>query len=119
MVGRMLYEFNFKMLQEEYIKGGMSMFSMKFMGDDLVLLSPKAEVSMEELVKLHNEWFNSVFEEIKTWSSSEVVSYKRVWVKCYGISFHLWSKECLSKVVGEVATVLEVDKATLSWDFLE
>ena len=91
------------------------MFSMKFMGDNLVLLSSMAEVRMEELVKLNKEWFNN----IKPWSASEAVSYKRVWVRCYGVSFHLWSKECLSKVVGEVATVVEVDEATLSWECLE
>lgn len=49
----------------------------------------------------------------------DVVRYKQVWVRCYGLPFQLWSKECLSKVVGEVATVVGVDEATLSWDFLE
>ena len=119
MVGRMLDEFNFEMGLEECLKGGMSMFKTKYLGDNLVLLSPKAEGRMEELVKLHMEWFYSVFVDIKPRSVYDVVRYKQVWVRCYGLPFQLWSKECLSKVVGEVATVVGVDEATLSWDFLE
>ena len=65
MVRRMLDEFNFEMGQEECLKGGMSMFKTKYLGDNLVLLSPKAEGRMEELVKLYMEWFYSVFADIK------------------------------------------------------
>ena len=97
----------------------MSMFNTKFLDDNQVLLSPKAEGRMEELVKLHREWFYSVFAEIKPWSMHDVVRYKRVWVRCYGLPLQLWSKECLSKVVGEVAMVVGIDEATLSWDNLE
>ncbi|XP_068477286.1 uncharacterized protein [Phaseolus vulgaris] len=119
MIGHMLDEFNFETMREECLKGGMSMFNTKFLGDDQVLLSPKAEGRMEDLVKSHKEWFYSVFAEIKPWTEHDVVRYKRVWVRCYGLPLHLWSKECLTKVVGEVATVVGLDEATLSWDCLE
>jgi len=115
----MLDEFNFESMQEECLKGGMSMFKTKYLGDNLVLLSPKAEGRMEELVKLHREWFYSIFADIKPWSMHDVVRYKRVWVRCYGLSFQLWSNECLSKVMEEVAMVVGIDEATLSWDCLE
>ena len=42
-----------------------------------------------------------------------------MWVRCYGLPLPLWSKECLSKVVGEVATLVDVDEATLAWECLE
>ena len=119
MVGRLLAKFNFEMLQEECLKGGMTMFKVKYMGDNLVLLTPKAEGRMEDFVKLNNEWFDYIFEDIKPWSDIVVASYKQVWVRCFGIPFHLWSKEFLSKVVGEVATLVDIDEATLSWDLLE
>jgi len=81
------------------------MFKVKFMGDNLVLLTPKAEERMEDIVKLNNDWLDCIFEDIKPWSESLVVSYKRVWVRCYGLPFYLCSKECFSKVVEEVATL--------------
>jgi len=52
------------------------MFKVKFLGDNLVLLTPKAEERMEDIVKLNNDWFDCFFEDIKPWSKSLVVSYK-------------------------------------------
>jgi len=119
MVGRLKNEVNFEILQEECVKGGMSMFKARYMGDNIVLLSPKAKGRMEDIVKLNKEWFDCIFEDVKPWSESVVAKYKRVWVRCFGLPFHLWSKECLSKVVGEVATLVDIDDATLSWDCIE
>jgi len=107
-------ELNFELLQEECFKGGMNMFMVRYLGDNLVLMTPKAEERMEDIVKLNNEWFESIFEEIKPWTPSCVVGYKIVWARCYGLPLPLWSKECLSKVVGEVATLVDVDEATLA-----
>jgi len=115
----MIAELNFEFLQEECFKGGMSMFMVRYLGDNLVLMTPKAARSMEDIVKLNNEWFQRFFDDIKPWSASCVAGYKVVWVKCYGLPLPLWSKECFSKIVGEVATLVEVDEATLAWECLE
>jgi len=95
------------------------MIKVKYLGDNIVLMMPKAEERMKDIVKLNNDWFVSLFEDIKPWSESLVVSYKRVWVRCYGLPLNLWSKECFSKVAEEVATLVEIDEATLSWNCLE
>ena len=95
------------------------MFKVKILGDNLVLLIPKAEERMEDIVKLNNGWFDCFFDDIKPWTESLVVSYKRVWVRCYGLPLQLWNKECFSKITEDVATLVEVDGATLSWNRLE
>jgi len=46
LVGCMMNEFNFELLQEECFKGGMNMFMVRYLGDNLVLMTPKAEVRM-------------------------------------------------------------------------
>ena len=94
MVGRMKAEWEHETLQEECIKGGMSMIIIRFLGDNLVLLTSKSIEKIEDIVKSSKEWFDFFFEDIKPWSESLVVSYKRVWVKCYGFPIHLWNKEC-------------------------
>ena len=119
LVGRMTAELNFELLQEECFKGGMNMFMVRYLGDNLVLMTPKAEERIEDIVKLNNEWFECIFEDIKPWTASCVAGYKIVWVRCYGLPLPLWSKECLLKVVGEVATLVDVDEATLAWENLE
>ena len=95
------------------------MLITRFLGDNLVLLTSKSGEKIKDIVKSNTEWFDCFFEELKPWSESLAVSYKRVWVRCYGLPIHLWSKECFSKVVEDVATLMEVDEASLSWHRLE
>jgi len=40
------------------------MIRVKYMEDNLVLLTPKEGEQMEDLIKLNKEWFESVFEVI-------------------------------------------------------
>jgi len=89
------------------------------MGDNMVLLTPKEGLWMEDIVKLNKDWFVSVFEDVEPWSESYVASHKLVWVRCYGLPLSLWNKECLSKVIGEVASLVGIDEATTKWENLE
>jgi len=106
-----------KSVVEDIVKGGMSMVKARNMGNNLVLLTPKNEEQMEDIIKLNNEWFQSVFEEVESWSEACVAIL--VWARCYGLPILLWFKDCLSKVVGEVASLVAIDEATLLWENLE
>jgi len=46
---------------EEFVKGGMNIVKVRYMGDNLVLLTPIGEESMEEIIRLNKEWFESIF----------------------------------------------------------
>jgi len=118
-VGWMSEDMNFDLLCEELIKGGMSMVKARFMGDNMVLVTPKEDVHMEDFVKLNKDWFVSVFKDVEPWYEACIADHILVWVRCYGLPIPLWIKECLTKVVGEVATVVAIDDATLSWENLE
>jgi len=118
-VGRMSPEVSFKTLREEFVKGGMSRVKLRYMGDNLVLLTPNYGERLEEIIKLNNEWFGSLLETIEPWTESYVAGYKIVWVRCHGLPLPLWNKDCFSKVVREVASLVEVDESTLSWENLE
>jgi len=80
VVGQMSPYINFSQLCEEFIKGGMSMVKVRFLGDNLVPLTPKQDERMDELINLNKEWFESVFEVIDPWSELFVVGHKIVWV---------------------------------------
>jgi len=118
-VGWMSPDLAFDSLNEEFVKGGMSMVKVRFMGDNLVLLTPKEGERMEEIIKLNKEWFVSLFVNIEPWSVKFEVGHKIAWVRCYGIPVTLWNKDCFSKVVGEVASLVDIDENTLSWENLE
>jgi len=98
-VGRMSPDVSFETLREEFVKGGMSRVKLRFMGDNLVLLTPNNSERLEEIIKLNNDWFNSLFVSLEPWSESYVAGHKIVWVRCYGLLLSLWNKDCFSKVV--------------------
>ena len=88
------------------------MIKVRYMGDNLVLLTPKEGERMDDIIKLNNIWFTSVFEDIKPWSESYVAGHKIVWARYFGLPIIMWNKDCLSKVVGEVAELITIEEAT-------
>jgi len=118
-VGWMSFDLNYDLLREEVVKLGMSMFKVRYMKDNMVLLTPKEGMRMEDIVKLNKDWFVSVFEDVESSSESYVASHKLVWVRCYGLPLSLCNKDCFPKVVGEVASLVAVDEATTMWENLE
>jgi len=118
-VGWMSPDISFDSLSEEFVKGGMSGIKLRFMGGNLLLLTPKDGDSMDVIIKLNNEWFVSLFDDIEPWSESYVAEHKIVWVRCYGIPLTLWNEQCFSKVVGEVASLVSIDESTRLWENVE
>jgi len=119
VIGEFREELDYEQLGEQFVRGGMSMIRVRYMGDNLVLLTPQEGINMEELIKLNKEWFESVFQSIEPWSEEHVAGHKVVWVRCYGLPLTLWNTDCFSKVVGEVATLVSVDESTALWENLE
>ena len=95
------------------------MIKVRYMRDNLVLFTPKEGEQMEEIIKLNNKWFTSLFEDIEPWSESLVVGHRLAWARCYDIPIPLWNRDCLSKVVGEAAELVSIDEATEQWENLE
>ena len=78
VVGKMLPDLDFYQLREEFFKGGMSMVRVRYMGDNLVLLTPKEGECMDDNINLNKEWFDSVLGDFKPWSESLDASHRLV-----------------------------------------
>jgi len=100
VIGQFRAELGFEQLCDDFVKGGMSMVRVRFLGDNRAFLTPKEGESMEELINLNKEWFESVFQTIVPWSEEYVVGHKVVWVRCFGLPLAFWNKDCFYKVVG-------------------
>jgi len=121
-VGKLVEGCDFDKLGEELVKGGMSMVRARFMGDNLVLLTPREGEAMENIMKLNKRWLESMFSSVSPWSFSSRASHRIISVRCYGLPLPMWNKECLAKVMGVLsreAAVIFVDEATLTWEVLE
>ena len=110
---------NYDQLCDEVVKEGLNMIKVRFLGDNLVLLTPKGGERMDDLIKHNKEWFESFLKIIDPWSESLVVDHKIVWVRCYELSLSHWNKDCLSKVVEEFGSLVFVDEIMETWEILE
>ena len=108
-------------LGEEVVKGGMSMLTLRAMGDNLIMLTPREGESMEQIIKQNGEWFDNVFTSIMPWTVSSGSSHRIVWIRCYGLPLPYWNRDCFAKLIGIVnpsASLISIDKVTESWEML-
>jgi len=89
VVVHMSLDVSFDHMCEEVVKGGMNMFKVWFLEDNMVLLASKRGEHMDYLIKHNKEWFESLLENIGPWSETLVVDHKIAWIICYGIPFPL------------------------------
>jgi len=63
-IGHMAQGMDFYQVNDELIKGGMSIIKIRYMGDNMVLLIPNEGERMEDIIKLNKECFEGVFDLI-------------------------------------------------------
>ena len=54
-IGQFNAELDYDQLEEEFVKGGMEMVKLRYIGDRLAMLTPREGESMEALIKLNKE----------------------------------------------------------------
>ena len=118
-IGQFKEELSYDQVEEEFIKGGINLMQVRFLGDNFSLLTPKEGADFETFYSDNQQWVDSVFVSIKPWTPAFVVDHKRVWVRCYGLPLALWNMDGFTKVVGKEVTLVSVDGATLSWENVE
>ena len=121
-VGKLGEGMDFEKMEEEIVKGGMAVMRARWLGDNLVMLTPREGEDMEDLLKMNRGWFDSLFSSINPWTSNCGASHRSVWVRCYGLPLPAWNRDCFSKIIGELSravTVEAIDEATLNWEVLE
>ena len=59
--------------------------SLKYMGDNLVLILGLCKEQVHNLCTAKEENFLSIFKSIQSWNNSIVSTSRLVWLKCYGV----------------------------------
>lgn len=91
-VAELSYHREAKSVQNSLVMEGIKNVRVTTMGDNLVLLQVEDPVRFELDRKEHGQWWSVVFKDIKRWSPQLVASRRRVWLKVYGISMHMWEE---------------------------
>ncbi|XP_057415098.1 uncharacterized protein LOC130709976 [Lotus japonicus] len=106
-------------LQDAFILEGFKTIHVRYMGDDLALITGPRDMNLEETLDVSKEWLNDIFEVVYTWSPSVAHDHRVTWLRCSGLPLHMWTKECLAHLVSPVGTLMAVDGATLSFSRLD
>ncbi|KAK7382712.1 hypothetical protein VNO80_01727 [Phaseolus coccineus] len=102
-----------------FFLNGANFIRLRYLGDNVMLLTPEGETSVEDMIKENKEWLEEFFDDIRPWDNSVTVGKRRVWVRVWGIPFHLWEWSVFVSTVINIRNLLAVDEITENHDELQ
>jgi len=113
-VGRMHNPDDLESLKDNFILGGMGFLKVRYLGDNMVLITSSYGTKINTLIEENSIWFATMFKSLLPWSREQLLDSKSVWVRCFGLPISLWNKQCLAKVVAGIGVLMAIDEATLN-----
>jgi len=77
-IGRVNNYIKTKTVMEEMMQGGLGQLSVKYMGDNAILIQGKDGTQLEKLIEENKEWWELNFESISQWNSAQILQHKIV-----------------------------------------
>ncbi|KAK7356971.1 hypothetical protein VNO80_16252 [Phaseolus coccineus] len=102
-----------------FLINGANFIRLRYLGDNAMLLTPEGDTSVEDMIKEDKEWLEEIFDDITPLDNSIRVVQRRVWVRVWGIPFHLWGWSVFVNAVINIRNLLAVDKNTENFDELQ
>jgi len=91
-VGRLQILDHLDTLKDNFFLGGMTFLKVRYLGDNVVLITSLDGIKLTNVIEGNNNWFATMFKSFIPWSRDQVSSYKLVWLRCYGLPLTLWNK---------------------------
>ncbi|XP_020207011.1 uncharacterized protein LOC109792041 [Cajanus cajan] len=85
---------------------------MRYIIDDMVLISGIIEEGLQERIRNENDIFTHFFTSIEKWRLGIWTGNRVTWVKCIGIPIQQWGVSCFSQVIGVRGNMIHIDKDT-------
>ena len=106
-------------LHDNFLLEGLSVVQVRYMGDDMVLLTGPEEEKLEDIMKNAEEWLEGLFYDLTPWNPQSAPGFRVTWVRCTGLPLHLWRQECFEKMVLPLGDLIAVDTKTENFMNLE
>ncbi|XP_057419154.1 uncharacterized protein LOC130713399 [Lotus japonicus] len=103
-------------IPELFILEGINCVRVKYMGDNLVLITGVEGSKIKEIWKQADGWLNDMFEEMYPWSPNLTPEQRIIWLRCEGIPLHLWKVKFFQELVNEVGEIVAVDGDTINFE---
>ncbi|GMP63388.1 hypothetical protein CsSME_00025104 [Camellia sinensis var. sinensis] len=95
-----------KVLEEK----GMEQIEVRKGGGRDVIISFNSTSALQSNIGKIKEWFKDVSQSVMEWRPDYHLQQERcVWLRCYGIPLHLWSRDTLNSIGNIWGTILSID----------
>ncbi|XP_057423063.1 uncharacterized protein LOC130716997 [Lotus japonicus] len=108
-----------KLRGEAFLLRGFETVKVRFLGDDLALLTGPEGVDLSQLLHESRDWLAEVFVTTYPWSPLVAPDHRVTWVRCFGVPINMWTKLCLQELVAPLGELIAVDPQTESFTYLE
>ncbi|XP_057432943.1 uncharacterized protein LOC130725766 [Lotus japonicus] len=119
MVGTIKNLDTIPLLQDAFMLEGNATVQVRYMGDDLVLITGPEGVELEGILQEAEEWLKEFVVKLQPWSPSIAFTCRVTWVRCYGVPLNLWSLECFKYLTCPVGNIIKMDEGTSMFTTLE
>jgi len=106
-------------LKEHFSEGGMGSLTIRYLGDNMILITGHEGEDLGRLIGENKELCESLFESTIPWSKEQIAGNKIVWLRCRGLPLTLWNEECLRKVVAPIGPMVSTTDTLLLGENLE
>ncbi|XP_057425893.1 uncharacterized protein LOC130719283 [Lotus japonicus] len=101
-------------LQDAFILEGYNTIQVRYLGDELVLLTGPEDMNLETALAESEAWVNELFEVVYTRFPAVALDHRVTWLRCSGFSLHMWTPACLEYLVLPIGKMTLIDNATTS-----
>ena len=112
MVGWVKDPLKFQEVQEAFLVEGMSSTKIRYLGDNMVLLSGDDGEKLSLNVEENQDWLSEIFIDLKPWNKSIFPGVRLVWTWVSGLPLYLWSEDCFRKILMSVGSVVDMAEET-------
>ncbi|KAK7252142.1 hypothetical protein RIF29_35893 [Crotalaria pallida] len=110
---------NVKYMWELLQKEGFFTIKSTPMGGKPVLLEGQNTEEVKELLRSEEEWFSSVFSDVRRWTPKDLAKERFVWIRCFGVPPQAWDEAFFRLIANKWGTLLELEKKTLTRERLD
>lgn len=102
-------------IPEMFVLEGIICVRVRYMGDNFVLITGVEGMNVKEIWEQADDWFNDIFEAIYPWSPKSMPKQRIIWLRCEGISLHLWKVSFFQELIKDVGEIVAVDSDTVNF----
>ncbi|CAL0321547.1 unnamed protein product [Lupinus luteus] len=119
LVGELLRWEDVLTLQQMLNREGVCFVKTIHMGEKLFLLKSEGNVDIRNIFSDEEQWWKSIFKEIKSWSPSIRPVDRLVWIKYLGVPAHAWTKDFFRSIFENVSEFVRIDEDTKNMERLD